>query len=305
MTHRQIFPQFAAALRGSIAIPAFLLTALPCWSQTPAPETRQHSETPAKAPETAPSASENAPAPAQSGTQPTSDYPNFSLWPKRPPELIQARRLIQANRRAEAIPLLEKAAGDTGPGGFEAAQLLGNLRLDTLLTPGGSPLQKVYKVRSGDSIIKIASREQTQPDLIMQLNSLADPGRLSIGQELWILPLNFTLVINTKSRIATLMDGDQLLNSWKILAVKDSAPNSSSTTLKSEIASANGSPVTTQSPLFGAAQKALILAERGLKIEAMPQNGAPANPGFFLSSQDVNEISLLMRPGNKVEIIRK
>jgi len=62
----------------------------------------------------------------------------------------------------------------------------------------------IHVVRSGDTLWKIANTYQTTIQAIVELNGLADPNRLVIGQ---------ALVVPTQERIHTVQPGDTL---WKI-----------------------------------------------------------------------------------------
>ena len=52
---------------------------------------------------------------------------NFSLWPRRPDELEQARRLMQEQKGGEAVLLLQPFVTDDGIAGREARQICGRV----------------------------------------------------------------------------------------------------------------------------------------------------------------------------------
>ena len=81
---------------------------------------------------------------------------NFSLWPRRPDELEQARRLMQEQKRGEAVLLLQPFVADEGIAGREARQICGRVNVPRYLSrmhPGA----RVYTVRSGDNMARIAN----------------------------------------------------------------------------------------------------------------------------------------------------
>ena len=59
---------------------------------------------------------------------------NFSLWPRRPDELEQARRLMQEQKGGEAVLLLQPFVSDDGIAGREARQICGRVNVPRYLS---------------------------------------------------------------------------------------------------------------------------------------------------------------------------
>ena len=59
---------------------------------------------------------------------------NYSLWPKRPPEIEQARRLISEKKTEEAIEMLRQYVNTPGIVGREARKLTGAVNVRRYLS---------------------------------------------------------------------------------------------------------------------------------------------------------------------------
>ncbi|KAA3168619.1 hypothetical protein F1945_06470 [Akkermansia sp. BIOML-A10] len=225
------------------------------------------------------------------------DGENYSLWPRRPAALEEARRLMDRGNLAQALELLQPLVRQGGVVGREAKDLIGALRIRQVLDPNG-PDVKQYTVKSGDSWIRMVKRLGCSQAMLVHLNGLMDVPSLQPGDVFKYRPLNFHVVVNVPEKEVCLYDGENFVRAYPIVAMKDTGRKNFETTVKDEQAS-----FSIYDKHYPAADKTLLLAAGGYIIDA--GNGTPRSPGFYLNRQDCNELAMLTRPGTKVTIIRE
>ncbi len=224
------------------------------------------------------------------------DGENYSLWPRRPEALAEARRLMDRGSLPKALELLQPLAEQGGVVGKEAKELIGRLRIRQLLDPNGPDVKK-YTVRKGDSWIRMVRKLGCSQAMVVHLNGLMDIPALHTGDVFKYRPLDFHVVVNVPEKEICLYDGTDFVKGYPILSMKDGGKKNVETTVKDEQA-----PVSIYSRQFPSADKTLVLAAGGYVIDAA--RGTPRSPGFYLSRQDCNELAMLTRPGTKVTILR-
>lgn len=225
------------------------------------------------------------------------DGENYSLWPRRPEALAEARRLMDRGSLPQALELLQPLAEQGGVVGREAKDLIGSLRIRQLLDPNGPDVKK-YTVRRGDSWILMVRRLGCSQAMVMHLNGLMDIPVLHVGDVFRYRPLDFHVVVNVPEKEVSLYDGTNFVKGYPILAMKDGGRKNVETSVKDEQAS-----VSIYSRQFPSADKTLVLAAGGYVIDI--SRGALRSPGFYLSRQDCNELAMLIRAGTKVTILRE
>jgi LysM domain len=228
---------------------------------------------------------------------------NYSLWPRRPEALAEAARLAEQGKVSEALASLEPLMARNDVVGSEARDIAGTLRLREILDPDRCPTEK-YVVKRGDSWLKIASKTKCPLDMIIHLNQLTNTGALQQGQVLKVYPLNFRVEIDVPQKQVVLYDGETFIKSYSIQSIRDNGQGNETTTVKAEQAMADDRAVTAFAPEYASADKTIILAKPGLAIDFHKPGKALRN-GYYLSREDCNELSLLLRVGNEVSIVRK
>ncbi len=227
---------------------------------------------------------------------------NFSLWPRRPDELEQARRLMQEQKGGEAVLLLQPFVTDEGIAGREARQICGRVNVPRYLSrlhPGAV----VYTVRPGDNMARIAAQQKCPQDVIMLLNGIVEPSSLRIGQKIVVVPMRLRVEIRPQQREISVWDEQQLVADYPILNM-DEIPAAQ---CKNEVTSVaaregyiDGLAVLPRSPQYAASERVLVLAN-GIVI-AGEKNGHGASV-LRMEQKDVNELSLMLGLGNEVKII--
>lgn len=227
---------------------------------------------------------------------------NYSLWPRRPDELEQARRLMQEQKGGEAVLLLQPYVTDEGIAGREARQICGRVNVPRYLSrmhPGAM----VYTVRRGDNMARISSKQKCPQDVIMLLNGIVDPSALQVGQKLIVVPMRLRVEIRPLQREISVWDGQQLVADYPIISM-DSIQQENQKTAKFKVSARegflNGLAVPPRSPQFPSSERALQLSN-GMSIVG-GQNGY-AGKILRMEQKDLNELVMMLDVGNEVQFI--
>lgn len=186
----------------------------------------------------------------------------------------------------------------------EAKRIVGEMNFDDLLSPARMENKSVYRVQPGDSYLGIAAKQGTNLDMIRYLNGLMDLKSLQPGNELIIMPLNFRLEINPKNRTLTLWDDQRFVREFPLKAVVQPPGGDQKTKIKSKRAFHNGSSYPPASQGYRGADKTITVERMPLVIASLPEDTKPENlpRGFFLTPADMEDLALVTRVGNEVEI---
>lgn len=180
----------------------------------------------------------------------------------------------------------------------KARQILGEMNLDDFLSLHNNPLLVDYKVKRGDSYLGIAAKGQTTLDAIMHFNAMLEMRPLQPGDELKMMPLDLRVVIEPKREALTLWNGGTFLKEYRIL--KSISLPTTAVTLK--IANKGGilqqRNVAPGMKGYRESQKTITLDR---KLQILPA-GDSAVPGCQIDPADTEELALLLRVGNEVEI---
>lgn len=235
--------------------------------------------------------------------QPLLAADNYSLWPRRPAELEQARRLLREQKGAEAVHLLQPFIHDNGIAGREARQITGSVNVQRYLSRR-HPDARVYTVKSGDNIFKIAAAEKCPFELIMLLNGIVEPAGLRVGQKLVLVPMNCRLTVDLAQRELSVWDGDILVADYPVLETsglsamirKAEAPEAHLSARESYL---EGVRLPQRSVQVLSGDKVLVL-DNGLCII-----GSVAKSTLYvkIDGRDLNELSLLLAEGAQIRIV--
>lgn len=225
---------------------------------------------------------------------------NYSLWPRRPEELQQARQLLRENKVAEALELLAPFVSAKGIVGREARQICSLVNRARYLSPE-HPNMYTYTVQSGDSMEKIALKSECPMDVIMLLNGVTDPSSLRSGQRLRLIKMQLSVQISPEYRELTVWDGDKLVAMFDIISIdnlpSDIAPE---TTVQERAGGVHGRRVARRAPYYPSSDRTLEL-ENGMVITAETRAQQAV---VRLAQKDVNELAMLLHTGAVVRIVQ-
>lgn len=226
---------------------------------------------------------------------------NYSLWPRRPAELEQARRLASEQKLAEAVELLQPFVTEKGIAGREARQISGCINVRRYLTRL-HPHAAVYKVKAGDTMGKLAAETKCPADVVMLLNGIVEPSALKSGQKLVIADMTLRLEIHLTQREVSVWDGTLLVASYHVKAVEGGAgKKNEETTVAAREGYFLNAQVQRNSTQFMASDRVLRLSN-GMYV-AGEQRLRGGKGVIRMDQRDLNELALLLGQGAQVSIV--
>jgi hypothetical protein len=183
-----------------------------------------------------------------------------------------------------------------------ARRIVGDINLDEILSTGHMEGKQIHTVARGESLLGIAARYKTTIDCIMHLNSMMEIPRIQPGHEIIVMPLDFRLLIEPRRQSVSLWDGGRFIREYPVLYVSQSATAARRATIASKAAELDGRRVLPESKDYRAAEKVIVIDKPPLQIRGWDGIGEKPAAGILLRSADMEEIALLTRTGNEVEI---
>ncbi len=185
----------------------------------------------------------------------------------------------------------------------EARRILGEMNMDRLFSGKEFAELKQYKVKRGDSFFKIIRENETNLDLLIFLNDLKRTDRLHPDDVFTVMPLHFRLVIDMPRRVLGIWDGARYIKGYEIKY--SSLPKGTKvkeTKLVAIEAQSKEGRVKLPSSGYRSAEKVLVI--KSPQAEIRPYTGTPKEGvvGLYLNAVDLEELALLLRAGNSVEI---
>lgn len=187
----------------------------------------------------------------------------------------------------------------------EARRILGEMNLDEVFSAGNMRGKEVHVVERGESYLGIASKFGTSLDMLMHLNGLMDLSSLHPGDELIVMPLDFKVLIEPRRGTLTLLDGAKFVKEYHFREVVSPPSGDQKTRIDSRVGTSGGRRVLPGQPAYRSADKVIGLERLPHQIAAREganggDEGLPR--GFYLDRADMEELAILLRPGNEVEI---
>lgn len=190
----------------------------------------------------------------------------------------------------------------TSPSAPIARRIVGDMNLDEILSTGHMEGKEVHVVKRGNSFLGIAAQHQTTIDMMMHLNGMFELKNIQPGDELIVMPLNFRLLLEPHRKSLSLWDGGKFIREYNIQHLPAGPFVTGVTPISSKAAELGGKRVQPQSKEYRAAAKILQFGKPTQQILGYDGPEADAPRGIILSVADMEEISLLTRVGNEVEI---
>jgi hypothetical protein len=136
----------------------------------------------------------------------------------------------------------------------------------------------------------------------MHLNSLMELPKIQPGDELLVMPLDFRILVEPRRKSVSLWLGGRFIRDYPVLHLDASARKPRRAAISSKAAELDGRRVTPQAKEYRAADKVIMIDKPTLQIRGW--DGVDDKPagGILLRDEDMEEIALLTRVGNEVEI---
>ncbi len=216
-------------------------------------------------------------------------------------ELIAIGKITEGREKLMAIVNVFPSS-PTAP---TARRIVGEMNLDEVLSSGFPDGKVQYQVKSGDSYFAIAGRNDTTLDMIMLLNGMMELRDLQPGDDLLLLPLNFRMMIEPDRKSVSLWDGAKFISEYPVMKMVDTTLKSGKTAIASRRATLEGKTVSPTAANYRSTAKSIEIKSPALQILPYEDDEKSPPRGIFLRTSDLEELYLLTRPGNEVEIRRQ
>ncbi len=226
---------------------------------------------------------------------------NYSLWPRRPAELEQARALVREQKYDEAVALLRPFVSERGVAGREARQIAAAVNVRRYLSRQ-NPHASLHVVKRGETVERVAAAAQCPSDLVLLLNGMVEPSTLKIGQKLVVVHMSLRAEIHTEQREISVWDGDELVAAYELLSLHGcEGKGNAETTLAAREGTLNGGAVPRRSQDFPASDRLLRLDNGWVLAGEQQLNG----PVLRMRQGELNELGLLLGQGARVSLVRE
>ena len=214
-------------------------------------------------------------------------------------ELLALGKLDEAREKLVSIVNVYP----TSPSAPVARHVVGEMNLDEILSPSHMDGKQTHIVKKGNSFFSIAAEHNTNIDCIMHLNGMLELKGIQPGEELIVMPLNFKILIEPHRKTLSLWSGTQFICEYDMLHLGLPGPVASQhTTIHSKAADTGGKRVQLPSKDYRAADKIIQFGKPPITIRGYNGPAKEAPSGIVLKSEDMEEINLLTRIGNEVEV---
>ncbi len=184
----------------------------------------------------------------------------------------------------------------------KARRIVSEMNLDEILSSDFPNGKTQYEVKRGDSYFAIAGRNDTSLDMLMHLNGMMELKNLQPGDDLQLIPLNYRIVIEPERKSLSLWDGARFVCEYVIVQEDGVTLKSGKTVISSRRATIDGVNVSPTEKNYRATSKSIAL--KSPPVQILPYDADDETPpmGIFLREPDIEELFLLTRTGNEVEI---
>ncbi len=239
------------------------------------------------------------------------------LTSKNTPEIVlgnpafeKARELLERGQYDDARLMLEEIVVKfpSTPAEREAYRVLGEMRLDDLMEHRPDDGKFIYSVKRGDSFIKIVNQFKTSLDILLYLNDLSRIDRLQPNDKLIIMPMDLSLRIIPRLNQLFLLDsnGDVVKAYEPVVDMKMPKIHDEAGVLKTTIEDVRAykkrARVNVTLDDYREASKKIIILNPNIEIISEDIEVDESFRGIILSKADMEELALLLKSSNAVEI---
>ncbi|MGJ8655016.1 MAG: tetratricopeptide repeat protein [Akkermansiaceae bacterium] len=226
------------------------------------------------------------------------------------PAFEKARSMLKEGEYDEARLKLEeivvKYPGT--PAEREAYRVLGEMRLDDLLEHRPDDGKFIYNVQHNDSYLKIVGQHDTSLDILMYLNGLTRIDRLQPKDKLIIMPLNLSLrIIPRLNQLFLVDERGEVIKYYEpvvdmAMSKKSGVTDTVKTTIENISAYRGSSRVNVTRSDYREASKRIQILNPNIEIISEDIKVDDSFRGIVLTKPDMEELALLLRRSNTVEI---
>ncbi len=190
----------------------------------------------------------------------------------------------------------------SSPSAPQARRIVSMMNLDEVLSSDFRTGKTIYKVKSGDSYFAIAGNNETSLDMIMHLNNMMQLQNLKVGDELTLMKLNYRIVIEPQRNSISLWDDAKFICDYPILKIQGAVPVAGTTVIATRRAELDGKVVLPTATEYRSTRKSIALKNPAIQILPYDEGNETPPRGLFIKEADLEELFLLTRTGNAVEI---
>ncbi|MBU6169946.1 MAG: hypothetical protein KGQ87_00455 [Verrucomicrobia bacterium] len=216
-----------------------------------------------------------------------------------------ARRLMAEGKHVEAREKLGMIIVNHPLSGRarSARMIVGEMNLDELFSVGRIEGKVFHYMQRGESYEQVAEKCRSNLDCLLSLNPSVDLRRSKEGERLLVLPLDFHFVLEIERKVISAWNGGRFVCEFAVLQLVDRmARQRGGYFIESKVAGSSDLKPRVGTAEYRSATKAIWLARPTLKIQGWDGEGDPPEGAVLLASADMEELFLLTRPGNKMEI---
>ena len=247
----------------------------------------------------------------ESGKQPDADFAKM-LDSAELPDIDPGERVFQKAHELLALGKTDEArekltnvitSYPTSSSAPVARRIVGEMNLDEVFSASHMAGKSTHVVKKGNSFLGIVGEHHTTLDCLMYLNGMMELKNIQPGEEFIVMPLDFHLIINPQHKTISVWDGERFIIEYPIIhyGVTGKLPPGK-TKISAKLAELDGKQVAPQSKFYRSAEKVIQVAKPALQIRGGSETDEGAHHGIILREADIEEISLLTRVGNEVEI---
>ena len=198
------------------------------------------------------------------------------------------------------------AAHPESPKSPEARAALGRVNLALFRDPAATPTNTVYTVKKGDSLVRIASQNKSNAELIYWANELSTIN-LQIGQQLLVPVFDAALVVDRAKSTIALFNNGEFFKEYPAASIQIAATGPVETKVLDRVARKGEARVAFGHKDYPDTERLVLLGTGGISIRPVPAPAAdgttpPAPSGIVLAPQDFAEIFVLVKAGTPVTI---
>lgn len=213
-------------------------------------------------------------------------------------ELIALGKIREGREKLMAIIHVFSSS----PATPQARRIVSMMNLDEVLSSDFRTGKSTYKVKSGDSYLAIAGRNETSLDMIMHLNNMMEFKNLKVGDQLSLMPLNYRMVIEPSRNSVSLWEDAKFICDYPILSIQGGSPSPGKTVIAARRADLAGKVIQPTASGYRSTSKSITLKNPALQILPHDKDHEATKRAIFLKEADLEELFLLTRTGNAVEI---
>lgn len=226
--------------------------------------------------------------------------------------------LSEAKQKEGKGELLEAKSAYQGlinefPSSTEAAnwqKKIEELNIKLLFSPVITPKSSLYEIKPGDSLEKIARKNNTTVELIKKSNNLADD-KIFPGRKLKIWTEPFNILVDKSQNILILRSGNEIIKTYVVSTGKNNCTPVGNFKIVNKLVDPAwfkaGAVVPAESPqnILGTRWMGFDLAGYGIHGTTEPESlGSQVTQGCVrMSNQDVEELYTIVPVGTEVTVV--